>query len=301
MDFPTVDILTIIYKDIVHLPDYVDALSRLDYPAAKLRLIIINNASRDGGRELMGELVRALPFPTLFVDADANLGFGPANNLGAEQSSAQFLLILNPDTKVAPDMVRRLVERALSEPKAGLVDAAQEPTEIPKWRDAGTGYTDWCSGAAVLARREAFFEVGRFDPFFFPIYAEDVDLSWRMWLHGWKCVHENRARFVHTTVPTDGSIKPAEMRMAIRFSFPMRIIYGSRRAVWEHLVRSFRYLASPRTASATRRAVIDSLWTTGRGLSHLLRRRRAAQARLATTGQQDRFVFTEWFYGRFIE
>jgi GT2 family glycosyltransferase len=301
MKDPAVDILTIIYKDIAHLPAYVEALGALDYPAESLRLIIINNASRDGGRELLGELVKQLPFPTEFIDSDVNLGFGPANNLGAERGAAPFLLFLNPDTKVAPGMVRRLVERALSEPEAGLVDARQEPFEAPKRRDpTGTDYVDWCSGAALLARREAFFGVGGFDPFFYPIYAEDVDLSWRVWLGGWKCVHEDRARFVHTTVHPRGEIKPGELRLAIRFSFGMRLIYGTPRDIREHAVRGVRYLLSPRTDAMTRRAVLGGLWTTARGLPHLLRRRRAAQSALRVSKERDRFVFTEWYYGRWL-
>ena len=149
----------------------------------------------------------------------------------------------------------------------------------------------------MLARREAFEQVGGFDPFFF-LYCEDVDLSWRMWLAGWRCVTENRARVRHDT-SVDGNPKPITMYYSIRNSFAMRLIYDSASGVSSHVVRGLRYLASPRTVAATRRAVFAGLWFSARQLPHLLQRRRAAQAGLEKCAARDHFVFNEWFYGRF--
>ncbi|HWP41978.1 MAG TPA: glycosyltransferase family 2 protein [Blastocatellia bacterium] len=297
---PAVDIVTVSFNSARYLAKYIEALCAVDYPHNKLKLIVVDNASHDDSAEVAAALLPRLPFAHEQIHSDRNLGFAGGCNRGAMAGSAPFLLFLNPDTQVAPDMIRRLVERAMSEPRAGLVEAAQEPFELAKWRDPDSNYTDWCSGAAVLARREAFIEVGLFDTFFFPAYREDVDLSWRMWLAGWKCVYEPSARVRHDTVPPDGKQKPVQVRLSIRFSFAMRMIYDSPRGAASHLVRGLRYLVSPRTDSLMRRAVAEGLWTTVRSIRYLLGRRRAAQSALRESSERDRFVFTEWYNGRWI-
>ena len=292
-----VDIVTVTYDSAPHLPTYFDGLLTLDHPHDRLRLVIVDNASRDATRQRLRGLLPRLPFASKLIESERNIGFGAACNRAVASGSAPFLLFLNPDTVAAPDMLRRLLARALAEPRAGLVDAAQEPVEMMKWCDPQSGDTDWCSGGAVLARREAFLEVGRFDPFFF-LYCEDVDLSWRMWLGGWRCVTERRALVRHDTT-RGGALKPITMYYSIRNSFAMRLIYDTPRGARRHFARGLRYLVSPRTRGLTRRAVLAGLWLTARNLPHLLRRRRAAQLGLAASGQRERFVFTEWFYGRF--
>lgn len=298
--WPDVDIVTVSYNSSRDFPEYFRALSQLDYPNHRLKLIIVDNASSDGSADLIARLMQDLPFASELVRHDRNLGFAGGCNLGAKLGHAPFILFLNPDTSVAPDMLRQLVDRCANETVVGLVDAAQEPVEVPKWRDPESNYTDWCSGAAALARREAFVQIGMFDTFFYPAYCEDVDLSWRMWLAGWKCVYERRARVEHKIAPTDASRKPAEVRYAIRFSFAMHFIYDTANGVGAHMVRGIRYLLSPRTERLRRRAVAEGLWTVLSSIPYLVNRRRSAQAALRESTERDRFVFTEWDYGRWM-
>lgn len=301
MSEPAVDIVTLCFNDSERFAGYVRALSELDYPRDKIKVIVVDNGSRDNSVEALRGLLRRLPFACELVRSDSNLGFAGGCNRGAMQGSAPFILFLNNDTAAAPDMVRLLVERALNDPQAGLIEAAQEPVELLKWRDPVSNYTDWCSGAALLARREAFTLVGMFDPFFFPIYCEDVDLSWRMWLAGWKCIYEPGARVSHYTAPEEGDVKPGEVRLSVRYSFAMRLIYDTPRGVLGHLIRGVRYLISPRTESFRRKGVAEGLWTMARSLRYLLGRRRAAQTALRNSSERDRFVFTEWYYGRWLQ
>jgi GT2 family glycosyltransferase len=291
-----VHIVTVTYNSAQQLPAYFEALRSLDYPSKQLRLTIVDNASQDETRQETRSLLTQLTFPAELIESSCNEGFGAACNRAVDRSSAPFILFLNPDACLAPDALSWLVKRAINEPRIGLIDSQQEPVDTHKWCDAHSGDTDWCSGAAVLARREAFLDVGKFDPFFF-IYCEDVDLSWRMWLNGWRCVCERLARVRHDT----GTIKPVAMYHSIRNSFAMRIIYDTPSGLRSHFSRGLRYIASPRTAALTRRAVISGLWNIARSLPYLLRRRRNAQAALATSGERERFVFTEWYYGRFTE
>ena len=55
---------------------------------------------------------------------------------------------------------------------------------------------DWVSGACFVVRRSAFEEVGGFDEAYF-MYAEDVDLCWRLGRHGWSVAYVPTAEVTH--------------------------------------------------------------------------------------------------------
>jgi len=123
------------------------------------------------------------------------------------------------------------------DPKVGMVEGKQMPHEHPKEYDKKTLETSWCSGACVLIRRTALDQTGLFDDRFF-MYCEDVDLSWRMWQMGWKCLHQPKATILHHTgkdaKQKQGSM--VEFLFGIRNGHFMRIIYGTyRERLWYFL------------------------------------------------------------------
>jgi GT2 family glycosyltransferase len=120
-------------------------------------------------------------------------------NLLSRQGQAEFMFLLNPDAELEPGCLERLLGRAESDPRIGICDARQAPREHPKAFDPATGETTWCSGAAALIRRKAFEDVGGFDERLYFMYCEDVDVSWRMWIKGWKCVYDRDAVVRHYT------------------------------------------------------------------------------------------------------
>src|SRR5215216_5764254 len=78
--------------------DLDGCLGSLTAQAARVdhEIVVVDNASRDGTLE---HLRRRWP-QVRAIDAGANLGFGKANNLGIRQTSAELVLLLNPDTIV---------------------------------------------------------------------------------------------------------------------------------------------------------------------------------------------------------
>ena len=127
---------------------------------------------------------------------DANLGSGGGSNRLAEGADDDFTWVLNPDTYPAPSCLSELLA-ALDVDDVGAVDGRQIPLEHPKDYDAATGDTSWASGCCLLFRRSAFDAVGGFDPHFFPMYCDDVDVSWRLRLAGHRVVHAPRAAVFH--------------------------------------------------------------------------------------------------------
>ena len=127
-----------------------------------------------------------------------HLGFGPALNFLFERVQPEgCFLISNPDSFPYDGCIHRLLE-TYERTNAGIVEAAQWPSNHPKEFDAETGITPWASGAFALIDSEMFRRVGGFDESYF-LYTEDVDLSWRFWMAGSPVLHESRALCGHST------------------------------------------------------------------------------------------------------
>ena len=126
---------------------------------------------------------------------NGNLGHSGGCNALAAGATADALLFVNPDTYCAPTTIGHLVA-AFDDPRAAAVDARQIPAEHPKDYFPATGEQGWASGCFLMVRRTAFEEVGGFDPALFT-YGNDVDLSWRLRLRGYRVVHAPSAVVFH--------------------------------------------------------------------------------------------------------
>jgi GT2 family glycosyltransferase/SAM-dependent methyltransferase len=185
-------------------------------PAVPFEVLVVDDASPDR----TAELVAASPGVRL-VRTQRNVGFVRACNLGASHACGAYLLFLNNDTEVRPGALDALVDAADSDEKIGLVGAMlvypdgrlQESGGIiwadgSGWnygrdRDAGAPEfqvrrdVDYCSGAAILVRREVFERIGGFDQRYAPAYYEDTDLAFAIRASGYRSVVEPRAVVVH--------------------------------------------------------------------------------------------------------
>jgi hypothetical protein len=147
---------------------------------------------------------------------DANLGSAGGSDRIAAAGTCPFFLILNPDTYPEPRLFSELLAAA-ADPRVGAVDGRQLPIEHHKDFDPVNGDTGWVSGACMLVRRLAFERVGGFAPEYLPMYCDDVDLSWRLRLDGWRTVHAPRALVFHDKrLDPDGSVTPtpSQVRMS---------------------------------------------------------------------------------------
>lgn len=183
---------------------------------AQSEILVADNASRDGSREL----VRARFPEARLLELPTNRGFGAGVNQALQRASGEWVLVLNNDASVAPEAVGELLAAGRRDPavwavaaqlrfvgrtgtinSTGLVvdrlgvaadrdlgrrsDHAREPVEI-----FGP------SAACALYRREALEQLGGFDERFF-VYLEDVDLAWRARMHGWRSLYAPAAVAYH--------------------------------------------------------------------------------------------------------
>jgi GT2 family glycosyltransferase len=169
-------------------------------------VILVDNASTDGS----SELVRAR-FPQVrLVALRENRGFTGGNNAGAREARGRFLAFLNNDTVPDPSWLHAL--RGGIEPAAGfllatsrvvymhdasIVDSAGDGLfrgggafkrhhGAPAHLAAVSGEVFGVCGAACLVSKAVFDELGGFDEDFFASH-EDVDLSYRARLRGYRC------------------------------------------------------------------------------------------------------------------
>ena len=139
------------------------------------------------------------------IEIKKNVGFGQAHNAGFRQARGEYVLFLNPDTKIPSGALSVLLDIFAGNEKVGivaplLVDSAgkiesdcfgsrRTPLSMiggkiflkknPAVTENEIFETDWVSGGAMMARRDVFEKVGGFDENFF-MYFEDVDLCRRM-------------------------------------------------------------------------------------------------------------------------
>lgn len=168
--------------------------------------ILVDNASSDG----TAEYVRSR-FPWVrLVSLDRNYGFAGGNNAGAREARGQYLAFLNNDTSADPQWLRTLLAGLDESRRVALATSRIVYVHDPEIVDsAGDGLTRaggafkrhhggrasdaaesrdvfGACGAAFIIPKAVFDEIGGFDADFF-LSHEDVDLSYRAQLRGYRC------------------------------------------------------------------------------------------------------------------
>ncbi len=212
------------YKGIRFIRDCLTALYAQDPGTPDYEVVVVDNASGDGSVELIRR-----EFPQVkLICLQENTGFCHAVNVGIQESSAPYVVLLNNDTKVFSDFLLRLYETARKDPKIFSVSAAMRMWDAPdRMDDAGDQYCilGWafargkgkpfakyserktvfsaCGGAA-LYKRGILEKIGLFDERHFA-YLEDLDLGYRARIHGYENVYEPAAGVIHYGSASTGS------------------------------------------------------------------------------------------------
>jgi N-acetylglucosaminyl-diphospho-decaprenol L-rhamnosyltransferase len=221
--------------------------------AALARVTVVDNASSDGSCDGL-----EAGAPLTVVRNAENRGFAAACNQGAAGSDAEFILFLNPDTRLMPgslDAPARYL-RAPEHKSVGivgiqLVDAnghvacntARAPSAwsmignslgldrllpsmfpphfVIEWAHDETRTVDQVMGAFFFVRRTVFEALGGFDERFF-VYYEDLDFAMRARKLGWSSVYLATAQAFHRG---QGTTDAATERRVFYFS-RSRILYA---------------------------------------------------------------------------
>jgi len=210
----------------------VNSLLKSHYP--NLYVLIVDNASTDGSRDLIARLSSADgPGRVQGLLLESNLGWGAAVNKGLSAELLRefsFFLCMNNDVIVEPDAVSKLVEMMTLNPSLGILSPVilddhgdETPTgghlnklgwwdrEVKGLKERGGGLyeADVVIGAAMLVRREVFEKIGGFDPGFF-LYREDIDFCLRAKKAGFKVGIATDAMITHLEGASTSKVEEAK-------------------------------------------------------------------------------------------
>jgi len=191
-------------------------------------IVVDNGSSANEARIVKAEFPAAK-----CLRSEENLGFARANNWAVEHATGEFLLFLNPDTKVLGSAIVTMMKELKTAPTASaigckllnsdgsvqtsciqrfptisnqLLDIEALRSRFPHWQVWGTEPlfsapatavdVEVVSGACLMVRRSAFEEAGRFNTRYF-MYAEDVDLCYQLKKLGHRVLYTGRAQVIH--------------------------------------------------------------------------------------------------------
>jgi O-antigen biosynthesis protein len=182
-------------------------------------IIVVDNNSHDGSVEMIKQ---HYPYCKLIASKE-NMGFSRGNNAGLKEASGKYIIFLNPDTMLATNALFGMFQFMENDRDVGavgckllnqdgsiqLICARTFPTlwnqfcylmllnrlfpmsklfgtiEMGYWNHIDSRDVDCLSGACIFARKQIIEKLKGFDDMFF-MYAEDVDLCYRIGKEGWR-------------------------------------------------------------------------------------------------------------------
>jgi len=244
------------YDGVAHLPHCLDALAALRGEVAEV--IVVDDASSDASLELLRERYAHVRV----VARERNEGPAAVRNAGMRAAGTRWVLAVDNDAVLAPDVLELLCAAAAREPEAVLVQPrsvfAREPGRVHYdgggfhyaglialrnfYRPleeagrcaggAGALEVDCAVSVALLADRERVLEVGGYDERYFILF-EDLDLSFRLRARGWKVLSVPGALVRHRAGTAGVSYREGPR-------YPRRRAFYHSRNRWRFLVKCYR-------------------------------------------------------------
>lgn len=210
-------------------------------------IILVDNASSDGSQEKFSSDGRIL-----FLEAGDNLGFGKANNLGAQHAKGDYIFFLNSDTLLLNNAIYemwRYCEEHKEDNIGGLGcilcdgnnQRCHSYAKLNTWKDIVKSYfiapfckskakeimamdaedeskdafeVGYVTGADLFVSRKVIDECGCFDPDFF-MYSEESEMQWRFKKHGYKNMIIKSPKIMHLEGMSQAKKKSPTMKKII--------------------------------------------------------------------------------------
>ena len=252
----------------------------------QFEIIVVDNASTEPGVDSLRE---TLPDLTI-VHSDKNLGFARANNLGFRHSGGEYVLFLNPDTKLVATSLDLLFARYKALPDAGIVGCKLLNTDLsvqlssiqtyptilnqaldaeylrlrwpgcPLWKiaplfakDVALVKADVIPGACMLLQREVFERVGLFSEEYF-MYAEDLDLNYKVKAAGFTNYYVGETAIIHHGGTSSSRQKVSQWSTIMKFRAMVQLFRKTRGVVY-----AFGYRLAMGTVALARLAILALL------------------------------------------
>lgn len=215
------------------------SLGKIDY--APCDVIVVDNASTD---DSVAAVRAGYPQVTL-IELAENVGYVGGNNVGLERAlamGADYALLLNNDTEVAPDFLSRLVYVTEGDASIGIAGPTIYYYDQPDVVWSAGGAIDWdhgitrmigvdevdrgqwgqeprqvdfVTGCALLIRAPIVRRLGMLDPRFFA-YFEETEWCVRVTRAGYKAVHAPASHIWHKISPSSQALSPTVYYYMVR-------------------------------------------------------------------------------------
>jgi hypothetical protein len=251
----SLDIIIVNWNTGIQLQNCLDSIAEADQKTFELkRVVVVDNASTDGSADHLASPT----LPLTIIKNTCNQGFAAACNQGANRSSANFLLFLNPDTRLYRESLTGPLEAMLQpiHQKTGIIgiqlmddtgrisrSCARFPTPslffhkmtgmdrlfpagfvslaMSDWDHLQTRIVDQVIGAFFMVRNLVYQELNGFDERFF-VYYEELDFSLRAFRKGWQTCYLSGFQAYHKGGGASDAVKDIRLFYALR----SQIIYG---------------------------------------------------------------------------
>jgi cellulose synthase/poly-beta-1,6-N-acetylglucosamine synthase-like glycosyltransferase/peptidoglycan/xylan/chitin deacetylase (PgdA/CDA1 family)/spore germination protein YaaH len=234
--FPPLSVLLAAYNEERVIASTIRHLLDSDYPAP-IEIVVVDDGSKDQTASVVAAI--ASHEDSVQLIQQPNGGKSTALNRALAESSHQVIIMIDADTMVAPDGLRKLVAPLLADPAVGAVSGTIRVGNTHPWlgkfqdleyvaafeidRRAQDllGCIIVAPGALSAFRREAVEQAGALNT---DTLAEDTDLTLQLHKHGWKIVFAPRA-YADTEAP-----EHVKALISQRF----RWAYGTLQCLWKH-------------------------------------------------------------------
>jgi len=283
---------TLHYKNLDDTLALLTSLSKATIPEKhEVKIYVVDN---ENSKDLKAELDKNFPGVNLLV-SPSNLGFAAGNNLGLKRAindGAEILIAINNDTIVGKNFFKEILESPIKEESVGAVggliyfapgfEFAKNYTQSDLGRVvwyAGGNFdwnnilgsnahvdevdhgqfkkpedTDFVTGALLITKAKVLKKVGLFDEKYF-MYLEDVDLSHRMKLAGYRLIFDPKIKMWHEVGQSSGIGSPLNdyfiTRNRLYFGFKFAK-YKTKFALFREALRKI-FFGTP----AQRKAIVD--------------------------------------------
>ena len=230
-----VSVIVLAYNSVQHLPKLFDSLASQTH--SDVEVIVVDNASSD---TTLQWLEQQTIIPITIIANSRNLWFSAGNNRAIPSCTGEYILFCNDDIQLDQNCISQLLRVFQDNPAVGMAGAkllkmpVKESNESSIIDSAGLqllrnrrcinrgenvsdqGQFDelepvfGITGAVMMVSATAISQVSYNGNLFdddFIAYKEDIDLSWRMWRHGFEVWYQPTAIGYHARSVQSGSLR----------------------------------------------------------------------------------------------
>lgn len=185
-----------------HLPIIINSSTIAD------EIIVADDASDDGSLEYLKEIQSKYP-KLKILKHKTNVRFSKNSNDAVKMATGDLVVLLNSDISPLPKYIETCLKH-FKDPRVfgvGFAEIGHENYGHIFWKNGyiqtlpgistSTHISGWLSGGSCILRKDIFLKLGGFDNVYSPFYSEDLDLGYRAWKSGYKCLWEPKSKVDH--------------------------------------------------------------------------------------------------------